>query len=188
MAMMRWTPPTEVSTPEAYILKRCKKNRRLLAFLREHRHEIFDEACQDELEGMYRDTGAGKEALCPGLMAMALIVQGYLGISDGEAVELTVLDLRWQMVLDRVGETQPAFSQGALFAFRERLIAHDMDRRLLERTAEIARSSQGFDAKKLPKRLRIALDAHFVRRIASTPRKPDSPNRREFSPELLLRR
>ena len=63
------------------------------------------------------------------------------------------------MVLDRVGETEPAFSQGALFAFRERLMAHDMDRRLLERTAEIARSSQGFDAKKLPKTLRIALDA-----------------------------
>jgi hypothetical protein len=159
MAMMRWTPPTEVSKPEAYILKRCKKNRRLFAFLREHRHEIFDEACQSELEAMYRDSGAGKEALCPALMAMALIVQGYLGISDAEAVELTVVDLRWQMVLDRTGESKPAFSQGALFAFRERLIAHDMDRRLLERTAEIARRSGGFDAKKLPKTLRIALDA-----------------------------
>jgi len=159
MAMIRWTPPTEASKQEAYILKRCKKNRRLFAFLREHRHEIFDEECQSELEAMYRDTGAGKEALCPARMAMALIVQGYLGISDAEAVELTVVDLRWQMVLDRVGETEPAFSQGALFGFRERLIAHDMDRRLLERTAKIARSSKGFDAKKLPKTLRIALDA-----------------------------
>lgn len=159
MAMIRWTPPTEASKQEAYILKRSKKNRRLFAFLREHRHEIFDEDCQRELEAMYRDTGAGKAPLCPAQMAMALIVQGYLGTSDAEAVELTVVDLRWQMVLDRVGESEPAFSQGALFSFRERLIAHEMDRRLLERAAEIARRSGGFDAKKLPKTLRIALDA-----------------------------
>jgi len=159
MAMIRWTPPSEVSPQEAYLLKRCQKKRRLFAFLREHRHEIFDEECQRELETMYRASGAGKEPLCPGLMAMALIVQGYLGVSDAEAVELTVVDLRWQMVLDRLGASVPAFSQGALFAFRERLIAHDMDRRLLERTAAIARSSQGFDAKQLPKTLRIALDA-----------------------------
>jgi hypothetical protein len=29
---------------------------------------------------------------------MAVILQGYLGVSDAEAVELTVVDLRWQMV------------------------------------------------------------------------------------------
>jgi hypothetical protein len=159
MALSRWTPPREVSKQEAYLLKRCKKNRRLFAFLREHRHELFDDECQQELERMYRDTGAGKEPLCPARMAMALILQGYLGVSDAEAVEWSVVDLRWQMVLDRLGETTPAFSQGALFDFRERLIAHEMDRRLLERTAERARRSGGFDAKKLPKTLRIALDS-----------------------------
>lgn len=159
MALTRWTPPTPVTRQEAYLLKRCEKKRRLFAFLREHRHELFDEAFQRELEAMYRDTGAGKEPVCPALLAMAVILQGYLGVSDAEAVELTVVDLRWQMVLDRLGETVPAFSQGALFEFRERLIAHEMDQRLLERTAEIARSSQGFDARKLPKTLRIALDS-----------------------------
>ena len=159
MVMKRWTPPSEVSKQEAHILKRCQKNRRLFAFLREHRHELFDDDCQSELEAMYRNSGAGKEPLCPALMAMALIVQGYLGISDAEAVELTVVDLRWQMVLGRLGASEPAFSQGALFDFRQRLIAHDLDRRLLERTAAIARCSGGFDAKKLPKTLRIALDA-----------------------------
>jgi hypothetical protein len=143
---------------EEYLLKRCQKKRRLFAFLREHRHELFDEAGQQALEALYRDTGAGKEPLCPAMLAIALIMQGYLGVSDAEAVELSVVDLRWQMVLGRLGETTPAFSQGALFEFRERLIAHDMDRRLLERTAQLARSSQGFDARKLPKTLRIALD------------------------------
>ena len=49
---------------------------------------------------MYRDTGAGKEPVPPALLAMALVLQGYLGMSDSDAVEATVLDLRWQLVLD----------------------------------------------------------------------------------------
>jgi hypothetical protein len=159
MAIEHWKPATSISVRERYILKRCQKKRRLFAFLREHRAALFDEAVQSELADMYRDTGAGKEPLCPALMAVALILQGYLGVSDADAVELTVVDLRWQMVLDRIGAQKPAFSQGALCEFRERLIAHDMDRRLLERTAELARSTNGFDAKKLPKTLRIAIDS-----------------------------
>jgi len=159
MGIERWKPTPRITKQEEHILKRCRKKRKLFAFLREHRDELFDDALQQELEAMYRDTGAGKEPVCPALMAMATIVQGYLGVSDAEAVELTVVDLRWQMVLDRLGEERPAFSQGALFEFRERLIEHDMDRRLLERTAEVARTTKGFDAKKLPKTLRIAIDS-----------------------------
>jgi hypothetical protein len=155
----RWTPSTDVSPQEKLLLKRCQKKRKLFAFLRENRSRLFDDALQDELAEMYRDTGAGKDASPPAMMAMALILQGYLGLSDADAVEATVVDLRWQMVLDRLGETSPAFSQGALFEFRERLIAYDMDRRLLERTAALARSSKGFDAKKIPKSLRIAVDS-----------------------------
>ena len=132
MAIKHWKPSKKLTRQEKYLLKRCLKKRKLFAFLRQHRHEIFDEEFRQELEAMYRDTGAGKAPLCPELMAMALILQGYHGVSDAEAVELTVVDLRWQMVLDRLGETEPAFSQGALFDFRERLIEHEMDRRLLE--------------------------------------------------------
>ena len=159
VAITRWNPPTKPSTRERFILKRCRRNRRLFAFLREHRHELFDDELQTELEAMYRDTGAGKEPVPPALMAMALILQGYHRVSDAEAVELTVVDLRWQMVLDRVGAEEPAFSQGALFDFRERMIAADMDKRMLERTARVARSSKGFDARKLPKTLRVAVDS-----------------------------
>jgi len=159
MPIVRWTPRKTVTRQEEYLLKRCRNKRKLFAFLYENRDVIFDDDFQQELAEMYRSTGAGKEPLCPALMAMALILQGYHGTSDAEAVELTVVDLRWQMVLDRLGETDPAFSQGALFYFRERLIEHDMDRRLLERTAAAARSSKGFDYRKLPKTLRIALDS-----------------------------
>ena len=44
-------------------------------------------------------------------MAMATLVQAYLDVSDAEMVELTVVDLRVQMVLDRLGADAPAFSQ-----------------------------------------------------------------------------
>jgi hypothetical protein len=159
VAMERWRPSATVTRQEQFILKRLEKRRRLFGFLRRHRMEIFDDAFQAELESMYRDTGAGKEPVPPALLAMALVLQGYLGVSDFDAVDASAFDARWQMVLGRLGETEPAFSQGALQAFRERLIATDMDRRLLERTIELARATSEFDWKKLPKTLRVAIDS-----------------------------
>jgi len=159
VAMERWRPSATVTRQEQFILKRLEKRRKLFGFLRRHRLEIFDDAFQAELESMYRDTGAGKEPVPPALLAMALVLQGYLGMSDFDAVEASVFDARWQMVLGRLGETEPAFSQGALQAFRERLIASDMDRRLLERTIELARATSEFDWKKLPRTLRVAIDS-----------------------------
>lgn len=159
MRMTRWQPSTTYTRQEQYLMKRLTRTRKLFAFLREHRHELLDDAFQAELESMYRDTGAGKDAMPPALMAMALLLQAYHGMSDAEAVEMTVVDLRWQMVLDRLGKTEPAFSQGALHDFRNRLISHEMDRRLLERTLELARRTNGFDWKKLPKTLRVAIDS-----------------------------
>jgi hypothetical protein len=157
--MERWRPSVTITKLEQAILKRLEKRRKLFGFLRKHRHELFDEGFQAELESMYRDTGAGKEPLVPAQIAMALLLQGYLGLSDWDAVEAAVMDLRWQMVLGCLGTTEPPFSQGALQGFRERLIAHDMDRRLLERTVELAKRCQEFDWKKLPKSLRVAIDS-----------------------------
>lgn len=140
-------------------MKRLLRTRKLFAFLRKHRHELFDDAFQSELEAMYRSTGAGKSPVPPALMAIVVLLQAYHGMSDAEAVEMTVVDLRWQLVLDRLGATETAFSQGALCDFRARLIHHDMDRRLLERTVALALQTKEFDAKKLPKTLRIAIDS-----------------------------
>jgi hypothetical protein len=97
---------------------------------------------------MYRNSGAGKEPVAPALMAMAALLQGYSGSSDAETVELTVVDLRWQMVLDILGAEEPAFSQGAFQEFRQRLIRSDMDRRLLERTVEVARKTMSYNHRK----------------------------------------
>jgi len=159
MAIERWNPSRSTTAQEKALLSRLGRHRKLFGFLRERRHELFDEAFSEELEGMYRSTGAGKEPVCPGLMAMAVLLQGYDKVSDAEAVERTVIDLRWQMVLDRLGATQPAFSQGAFQEFRQRMIRNDFDLRLLERVARLAKESGAFDPRKLPKTLRVAIDS-----------------------------
>src|SRR5438128_6431771 len=65
------------------------------------------------------------------------------------------MDRRWQLVLDCVDTDEAPFSKGTLVAFRKRLIEAHMDRRLIERTLEIANQSQAFG----PRALRAALDS-----------------------------
>jgi len=157
--MKRWNPRKDLTRKEQFLVKRLQRTRKLFAFLRFRRHQIFDDAFQLELESMYRQTGAGEEPVAPALLCAALLLQGYLRVSDAEAVELTIVDARWQMVLDCLGAEDPPFSQGTLQQFRERLITADLDRRLLERTIELARETKEFDWKKLPKDLRLAIDS-----------------------------
>lgn len=159
MAISPWQPRQRYTKQEEALLRRLRKTRKLFAFLRDHRLELFDDAFQAELATMYRDTGAGKAPAPPALLAMAVLLQCYHGVSDAEAVELTVVDLRWQMVLDRLGCGEPAFAQDTLREFRDRLIRTEMDRRLLERTVEFARRTKAFDWRKLPKDLRVAIDS-----------------------------
>ncbi|MBC8069387.1 MAG: hypothetical protein IAG13_13710, partial [Deltaproteobacteria bacterium] len=58
MSVPRWIPDNKTSKREELLLKRLGRNRKLFAFLREHRLELFDDALQDELATMARTTGA----------------------------------------------------------------------------------------------------------------------------------
>jgi hypothetical protein len=158
--MKRWEPNVACSERELRLLKLAGKSRKLFVFLRYQRHRIFADAFQAELESMYRDFGQGDEPQPPALMCMALLLQGYLQVSDAEAVRLSATDRCWRLVLGSdLDDDEPAFSQGGLQQFRERLIAHEMDRRMLERTVELAKTTRAFDWKKLPKSLRVAVDS-----------------------------
>jgi hypothetical protein len=159
MANMQWHPSETLSKQEQFIFGRLKRNGKLYAFLRLHRLRIFDDAFQTELSSMYRDTGAGSKPIPPAMLAMVVLMQSYGGVSDATAVELALLDLRWQMVLGCLGATEPVCSQGALYAFRQRLINAGLDRCLLERTREVAFETKAFDPQKLPKSLRVAIDS-----------------------------
>jgi hypothetical protein len=173
--MERWRPRIDATRQEQLLLKRLTRVRALFGFLRLKRHLIFDESFQLELESMYRQTGAGDPPHPPALLCMALLLQGYVGASDAEAVEMSVMDLRWQMVLDCLGATEPPFSQGALQAFRERMLEHEMDRVLLERTVALVRdrvASKG-EGQSLSKAVRVAIDS---RPLAGAGRVEDTIN------------
>ena len=150
-----WSPPVALSPAEQQVAARAATRKKLFVFLRESRGELFNDAFQEELLEMYRQTGAGKPPVPPALLAMATVLQAYTGVGDQEVIELTVDSKRWPWVLGCLGAEEPAFSQGALFDFRMRLLGTGMDQRLLERTIDLARGRGGFDTKTL----RLALDS-----------------------------
>ena len=55
---------------------------------------------QRELAAMYRASRRGQPPVPPAQLALATILQAYTGVSDDEVLEATVMDRRWQVVLD----------------------------------------------------------------------------------------
>ena len=149
-----WQPPVELSEQEEQIVKKIRKAK-LFVFLRQHRHELLDEVFQQELAGLYRASKRGQPPIAPALLALATIVQAYTGVSDDEVIEATLMDRRWQLVLNCLDVDQAPFSKGTLVGFRQQLINAQMDRRLIERSIEVASRSQAFGSRAL----RAALDS-----------------------------
>ena len=150
-----WNPPIALTPEEHKIATRTRKARKFFVFLRERRHELLDATFQDTLAETYSAEPGGKEPVEAGMLALATLLQAYCHVGDRDAVELTVMDKRWQMVLDCLGAEQPPFSQGTLWNFRMRLMAHNLDKILLERTVTLAEQTGGFGARQL----RAALDS-----------------------------
>ena len=149
-----WHPSVELSPAEERIAKRIRRAK-LFLFLRRQRSEIFSDAFQEELGAIYQDSTRGQPPVPPAQLDLAIILQAYMGISDDELIEAMTMDLRWQLVLDCLGCEQPPFSKGTLVAHRQRMVEHGLDRRLIERTVEVAEQKGGFG----PRQLRAALDS-----------------------------
>jgi len=101
------------------------------------------------------DSSKGQPPVLPAQLALAVILQAYTGVSDDEVIEALVLDRRWQLVLDCLDAESAPFAKGTLVGFRARLIKTNLDRRLVERTIEVATVTKGFG----PRALRAALDS-----------------------------
>ena len=149
-----WRPPAEPSPAELAVIEAVRRAK-LFVFLRLRRHELFDEQFQAELAQAYVDSPKGQPPVPPARLALATILQAYTGVSDDEVIEAAVMDRRWQLVLDCLGAEEPPFSKGTLVGFRKRLIEKNLDRRLIERTVELAARTGGFGARAL----RAALDS-----------------------------
>ncbi len=149
-----WHPPVELSSAEQGIVKRIRRAK-LFVFLRRQRHAILTDAFQRELAQAYKDSPVGQPPIPPAQLALATILQAYCGVSDDEVIEATLMDRRWQLVLDCLDCAEPPFSKGTLVAFRQRMIEQNWDRRLIERTVEIAERTKEFGSRPL----RLALDS-----------------------------
>lgn len=150
-----WKPPVELSPGEQQIVKRTKKHRRFFVFLRENRHELFDEEFQEALAVVRGLETREDNRIEPALLATATVLQAYCGVGDQEAVERSIMDRRWQLVLDCLDVEKPPFGKATLWRFRVQLIEHELDKVLLDRTVQLAEKKGGFR----PRKLRAALDS-----------------------------
>lgn len=148
---MRWKP--RKTADERRVADKLRAASRFYRFLWEVRAELFDDGFEDELIKSYRPRG--QEPCPPALLAMAMLLQRYDGLSDADAVDAAENDRRWQLVLGTLGEDSSPFGQGTLVRFRTRMIAHDLDKKLVDRTVELAKKSGKFGWKKL----RVAIDS-----------------------------
>jgi hypothetical protein len=139
---IRWACPSELTADERRVAQALHRIGKFYVFLREVRAELFDEAFQAELAAIYQPRGTAP--VPPALLAMVTLLQAYDQVGDADAVVTAQMDKRWQLVLGCLGATDAPFSQGVLVKFRERMIAHDLDQKLLTRTIALAKRTGKF--------------------------------------------
>ena len=90
---------------------------RILPELRKQRPELERMYCADN----------GRPAEEPVRMLAALILQFMERMPDRQAAEACSFDLRWKLALEMEAD-EPAFHPTSLVKFRERLLAHGLER------------------------------------------------------------
>ena len=163
---MRWKFSTgRRLAAEAAIAGKLRAASKFYRFLWEIRADLFDEEFQRELGAVYAPRG--QQPCPPAMLAMVNLLQRYESLSDADAVDAAENDRRWQLVLGTVGDEQAPFGQGSLVRFRMRMIEHDLDRKLIDRTVELAKRTKKFGWQ----HLRAALDSsplHGAGRVEDT--------------------
>lgn len=149
---MRWKTSTH-RVREKAVAEGLRRASKFYVFLWSIREELFNDAFQDELIAAYDPRG--QEPCPPAMLAMVNLLQRYSGLSDAAAVDEAENDQRWRLVLGTLGKKRAPFGQGSLVRFRARAVEHDLDRKLVDRTVELAKATKTFDWRKL----RVAFDS-----------------------------
>ncbi len=103
-------------------------------WLASQRGELFPD---DLFLPLYLD-GWGRPSVPPSLLATALVLQTYEGVSDDEATQRAAYDLRWKVALGIEVEAKP-FAKSTLQEFRAQLIVHEAQRLLFQESLEAAK-------------------------------------------------
>jgi transposase len=110
----------------------------------------------DDLEALY-DPQNGRPSLPPSLLSGVLLLQFYEDVSDQEAAERVLYDLRWKIAL-HLPLDYAGFDPSSLSVFRKRLAEHAQERYAFDRFLAVARQA-GF----LPDRVTVLIDTTWVK-------------------------
>ena len=103
-------------------------------FLAARRDQLF----RDEDFAALYCADNGRPSVPPSLLATALLLQTYDGVSDEEAKARADFDLRWKVALGIDLDARP-FAKSTLQGFRAQLIAHEQVRAIFRRSLAFAR-------------------------------------------------
>jgi Transposase DDE domain/Transposase domain (DUF772) len=134
--------------------------RTFYGFLASQRDELFRD---EDFAALYcRDNG--RPSVPPSLLATALLLQTYDGVSDDEAKQRADYDLRWKVALGIEVETRP-FAKSTLQEFRAQLIVHEQTRAIFQRTLELAKRRGVWKKGQAPherQHIKVALDTTYI--------------------------
>lgn len=119
-------------------------------WLAEQRGELFPD---EEFAALYA-RGWGRPSVPPSLLATALVLQTYDGVSDEEAARRAAYDLQWKVALGVEVDARP-FAKSTLQEFRAQLVVHEEQRRLFQQSLELAKRRGKLERHR---KLRVALD------------------------------
>src|SRR5256886_1617789 len=129
-------------------------------WLASQRGELFrDEA----FAGLYV-LDNGRPSVPPSLLAVALVLQTYAGVSDDEAKQRADYDLRWKVALGIEVDARP-FAKSTFQEFRAQLIIHEQTRAIFQRSLEIAKRRGAWKKGRAPderQHIKLALDTTHI--------------------------
>ena len=118
--------------------------------------KVIDVLFRDEELGEMYCLDNGRRSLPPSLMSGVMLLQFHDNVSDEEAVQRLLFDLRWKVAL-RLPLDFDAFDNSSLSVFRKRLRQHGRERYAFDRMVEVGREA-GF----LPARVQTLIDSTHV--------------------------
>ena len=134
--------------------------RTFYGYLSSQRYELFRDA--DYAELYCQDNG--RPSVPPSLLATALVLQTYDGVSDDEATRRAAFDLQWKVALGVEVNVRP-FAKSTLQEFRAQLIVHEKTRAIFQRSLEMAKRRGMWKKGQAPQErqhIKVALDTTYI--------------------------
>jgi hypothetical protein len=108
--------------------------RTFYGYLASQRGELFRD---EDFAGLYCPNN-GRPSVPPSLLATALVLQTYDGVSDDEATRRAAFDLQWKVALGIELDVRP-FAKSTFQEFRAQLIVHEQTRAIFQRSLDVAK-------------------------------------------------